>query len=258
MIKTKKLIAMLLCVVMIFSMIESMASANSETSTPSQKVEYTGMYAFLDEVNNTISVPTEIINAPESAILIIGGYSADVLSTVICREVGDTAEIPATNIDKIKVFLWDSLESMHSLLTPTELQIVKKGSIVAAIASTVPDPNNIPENIFDGDRSTVWGGNGSNAYLIADLGGEFYIEAIKLILREYEDNRTAVVPVSFSTDNETWEGLTSIDFSRTLGYSRSISVRRSARYVRLDIHGSYSDGEWIDWLTISELEVYVK
>lgn len=226
-------------------------TAKSTITVSEPQVAYTNTTAILDEAAGTVSVYASTLNAPDGAVTVAGGYNGDDLAAAMKTDSDGIAKIKAPNLDKVRVFLWESLDSMRPLLPSIELPIMKKLPIVAATASQTPEALNVAENIFDGDRSTKWACNGSGN-IVADLGDIVDIKGINLFLIDYIDNRTAAVSVSVSSDNKAWEEIGTTTFNNKYGYTRSIEINRSARYVRLSVNGTSQNS----WITVSELEIY--
>ncbi len=114
--------------------------------------------------------------------------------------------------------------------------------IRSAIASHIPQPENPPEHVFDGDLETRWAADVMGAWVEVDLGEEKDLSGIALAFAWSEDRQYSFELLT-STDKKTF---TRVYNGRSQGGTNGyeyIEAGVRARYVRLIGYG-HATGEW--------------
>ena len=126
-----------------------------------------------------------------------------------------------------------------------ELRDERRIKIVSASADKIPEPQNPPENAFDGDIGSRYAAIGPTA--VFDLGEVRYVEEVALSFWQYE-SRTTAFDLEISVDGEVYEPVFSGSSRRGERFIH-LSVERDVRYIRFIGRGN-SNSEWTSLLEI--------
>lgn len=123
---------------------------------------------------------------------------------------------------------------------------------VSISASQIPQAENTPENVADGDLATKWAvkGRGDLTY---DLGAVKNIQCIAFALAD-STLRTAQFSLSVSSDGLNWTQIYKGDSLYTEDYEHYLVGGKEARYVRFTGYGH--SGSTTNWTSLLELKVY--
>ncbi len=125
--------------------------------------------------------------------------------------------------------------------------------IAAVEASDIPQPENSPENSFDGSLETRWSAQGKN-HIIYDLGSVKNVSYVGLAV--YNGNaRKQYFDIYTSKDGVDFEKVYSGETSGTTVQNEVFAIKaRDARFVKIACKGT-SVG---DWNSITEAKIYGK
>jgi poly(beta-D-mannuronate) lyase len=126
-----------------------------------------------------------------------------------------------------------------------------KLAIASATASTSQSPN-VASNVFDGDNSTRWSGEGTAVDLILDLGSSQSVDYINIAWLK-GDSRSTSFDVYVSNNASNWEKINSKTSTGTTADLETYDLLDSeARYLKLVCKGNTSN----NWNSITELEIW--
>lgn len=123
---------------------------------------------------------------------------------------------------------------------------------VAISASQVPQAENAPENVADGDLATKWAAKGQGD-LTYDLGAVKNIHSIAFALAS-STSRTAQFSLSISLDGLNWTQIYKGDSLYTEDYEHHLVGGAQAKYVRFTGYGH--SGATNNWTSLLELKVF--
>ncbi|MBQ4110186.1 MAG: discoidin domain-containing protein [Clostridia bacterium] len=128
---------------------------------------------------------------------------------------------------------------------------IEKYKVASIVASDTPEPQNVAENVLDGDLGTKWAGENTQN-LILDLGEVKPVGMVGIAVM-YGTKRTTKYDISLSVDGVNYSKLFE---GQSSGKSDMVEVQdmknTNARYIKIDCYGN-SEGTWN---SITEVEVY--
>ena len=186
---------------------------------------------------------------------IIGNVTADYDENKVDVDIKQGSKLGDTAICTVKDketgeynYYYVTFNDVYIDVDPTSLT---KIPIVKAEASHVPEPNNVPENSYDGDFNTRWSADGE-AWIIWDLDGEYEMNQILLSFWK-GDKRATKFKIYTSTDRQNWDlqfdGIAAGNTEQLEIFKFNNTVK--AKYVKFEGTGN-TENEWN-----SILEVYM-
>ncbi len=171
------------------------------------------------------------------------------VSYIQATKIGDTAQCIVTDKQSGKTAkYYVNFKDIYVAVNPDIFEQIK---ITSAEATSVPEPQNGPDNSYDGDLLTVSTFNGEGE-IIWTLDNFYDIDRV-LIAFSKGDQRYSIFDIYTSADKENW----SLAYSgRSSGNSSELEIFeftsvQNARYVKLSGHGNSLNG----WNSI--LEIFV-
>lgn len=136
--------------------------------------------------------------------------------------------------------------------------VIEKRAIATITASQTPEPNNSHTNVLDGNLGTIWTAQNvsdtNTAYLVADLGGEYYISKVGIGF-DLGTERKYTFGIEASTDGKNFETILPKTYAAGTNAIQYIDIPvTKARYIRYRFYqrGDAAQG----WIRISEVEAY--
>lgn len=118
-------------------------------------------------------------------------------------------------------------------------------------ASAVPEPANVPENVFDGNLSTRWASQGDQ-HLIIDLEQTKNISAIGIAIYQGTE-RVQNLAIYYSGNGEDYKLIAP---AKTSGKTQEVEYATfetvQARWIKIEFSGNSQNA----WNSITELEIY--
>lgn len=192
-------------------------------------------------VDNFTSFNTNYsVNAGTVGVVEATGANGITVTTKQAEKIGDTAVVTAT----------DSYGNVNNYtVTFTEIQPsgnIEPAAVVSVKASDVPEPENVPENTFDGDITTRWAadsktGKNGEQWLIWDMGEEIEFDTVYLAF--WKGNvRNQKFKLQVSADNSDY--VTVFD-GQSAGKSEALQPysvgNQKARYIKFIGYGNTSN-----------------
>ena len=198
-------------------------------------------YTYNVSLPSGTTVPPVITATSSSNALNITQASSCLGGVATVQALSDGKSVPKT----YKVLF--SLPGSVGL--PTGVREIKPVSISA---SQVPQAENAPENVADGDLTTKWAAKGQGD-LIYDLGSVKNIHSIAFALAS-STSRTAQFSISTSLDGLNWTQVYKGDSLYTEDYEHHLVGSAQARYIRFTGYGH--SGQTNNWTSLLELKVF--
>lgn len=142
-----------------------------------------------------------------------------------------------------------SSSSGSKLMQATGTKVSLNSSMVTATAN--PEPQNPVTSMVDGNSATYWAAENSQNAVI-DLGSVMALSCVGVQMRAYDDGRMVNYGVEVSSDGSSYTTVFSGQCAAGGAVMEYMSVGASARYVRINVNGSTTNG----WASVAEVEVY--
>lgn len=133
---------------------------------------------------------------------------------------------------------------------------LNKAEVVSVEASNFNSPN-LPDNILDGNKGTMWSASGTDQWLILEIKTPFKIQHVKLAFQPGQ-KRESYFDIYGSNDKEKWELI--LSDSKSCAFSGDLQVfdfpvskiERGFKFIKLAGLGNSAD----TWNYISEFNIF--
>lgn len=147
--------------------------------------------------------------------------------------------------------------SLSSELTITQKGLstqadAEKVEIVSVSASSEQTPDNVKENVLDGDLGTRWSAEGIGEYLTFDLGELYTIEVVKIAVYNGTERYTYFDIATSEDGNNFTNQLEDLTNSMTTNELEDYKFKADAQFVRIIGNGNSTS----EWNSITEVEIY--
>ncbi|AFH50172.1 Peptidase S8/S53 subtilisin kexin sedolisin [Ignavibacterium album JCM 16511] len=129
---------------------------------------------------------------------------------------------------------------------------------VQTSASSVPEPDHLPEKTFDGigynggDPSSRWAGNNLPQWIGYDLGDIVMLSKSRVQFYNWENGRIYNYSIQVSVDSINWNNVKSNINSQLAEWTEETFEPIQARYVRILVHSNNQN----NWASLWETEFY--
>ncbi|MEP0859803.1 MAG: discoidin domain-containing protein [Ignavibacterium sp.] len=127
-----------------------------------------------------------------------------------------------------------------------------------SMASSIPEPEHLPEKTFDGlgynsgDPSSRWAAQGLPQWIVYDLGDVKMISKTRIQFFRWLEGRIYTYDILVSTDSVNWVPVKENIVSRGVEWNEENFEPTPGRYVKILVTGNNEN----DWANIWETEVY--
>lgn len=218
--------------------------AATETATATKesteiKITKNQTTAYKNNEPMTLDVPATIID---------GRFVVPVrfISESFGAEVGWVGEDNAVTIKILKD---------NGKKTFDNIKVTEGLAIASATQSSDDGYGSTADNMFDGDKDTLWMSkadeNGSPAYIIIDLGESKALDSLNIC---YYGGKSRIYThsVSVSDDNSTYTPVVTDSKTKKVDGFEKVSLKgKTARYIKLEVKGS----SFSRWVMIEELHI---
>ncbi len=128
-----------------------------------------------------------------------------------------------------------------------------KVDVVEVTASSEQAPENVKENLIDGDLGTRWSAEGDGEFAILDLGESYDVKLLKIAIHK-GDERYVYFDIETSENGTDYTvALKDTSNSKTTEDLENYEIDVTARYVKVIGYGNSGGSKWT---SINEVEVY--
>lgn len=125
-------------------------------------------------------------------------------------------------------------------------------------ASSIPEPDHLPEKTFDGlgynsgDPTSRWAGNNLPQWIGYDLGNSVMLNKTRIQFYKWNEGRIYNYSIMVSTDSINWTTVKQNILSSNTEWTEENFEPISARYVRIVVHSNNQN----NWASLWETEFY--
>ena len=156
--------------------------------------------------------------------------------------INQTATLKAVGIK-------DGLANSYIAQAAFTFKVLPEGIHAVQAVTASKDDGNVPENTIDDNLNTRWSAEGTDEWIMFDLGSEKTVGSVWIAWYQGA-TRTSDFGISVSTDGSSW---TSVYSGRSSGTSTELEQHSfspvAACYVRIDCHGNSVN----NWNSITEV-----
>lgn len=193
---------------------------------------YNTAYTFVDGIVSTVDAQ------------IGSDYSLEITQA---QNVGDTAFVKVISPGGEQLTYCISFDEKAPAIVSEKTPFYE---IVAVKASDVPQPENKPENAFDGDIATRWSAEGEQ-WIQFDMGGEYPVSSLMVAFHNGTTRRSSF-GIELSADGQTWQTVYEGQSSgKTEDLEEYDFAKSSTRYVRICGKGNTSN----KWNSVTEVRI---
>ncbi len=161
--------------------------------------------------------------------------------------INQTATLKAVGIK-------DGLANSYIAQAAFTFKVLPEGIHAVQAVTASKDDGNVPENTIDDDLNTRWSADGTDEWIMFDLGSEKTVGSVWIAWYQGA-SRISDFGISISTDGSSW---TSVYDGRSSGTTTELEQHSfspvTARYVRIDCHGNSVN----NWNSITEVQISEK
>ncbi len=125
-------------------------------------------------------------------------------------------------------------------------------------ASSIPEPEHLPEKTFDGlgynsgDPTSRWAGNNLPQWIGYDLGNSIMLNKTRIQFYKWNEGRIYTYSIMVSTDSINWTSVKQNILSSNTEWTEENFEPVPARYIRIIVHSNNQN----DWASLWETEFY--